>query len=102
MNLNESVFEKATADNDQEIKEKRDHKGKPISKIFKRLGGLLFFECPVGYIYNDTNMIIELLTMEEKPPLIFKGTWLDQPYWYIEAVQIYHQERNKWLAAQKT
>lgn len=101
MNLKESVIETATEDNIQELKEKKDHRGKKINKVFSKLGGLYFYECPLGWFTIETNTLISLLTAEEKPPKIFPGTWLDQPHWYIEAKQIYNQLKNKWLQEQQ-
>ena len=81
---------------------KKDHRGKPVKKVFTKLGGLRFYECPVGWITFETNSIINVLTLEEKPAKIYPGTWVDQPHWYIQAKQLYSQAKNKWqLEAQK-
>ncbi len=99
--LKESVFEKATEDNRQEINGKKDNRGKTITKVFNKLGGLYFYECPLGWITAETNIIINLLTAEENPVKIFPGTWIEQPHWYIEAKQLYNQAKNKWLQQPK-
>lgn len=102
LNLIESVIESgnATEDNRQELEGARDHRGKKISKVAPALGGLYFYECPLGWITAETNIIIQQLTYEENPPLIFQGTWLDQPQWYIEAVQIYNTKKHEWRSQQ--
>lgn len=101
LNLKESVIDNTTEDNRQELREKRDHRGKKISKVSPNLAGLRFYECPTGWISSETNTLIQLLTSEDSPPKIFPGTWLNQPHWYIEAKQIYNIEKNKWLQAPK-
>jgi hypothetical protein len=65
------------------------------------MGGLYFYECPVGWLSLETNIIMQQLTHEEKPPRIYSGTWGDQPQWYIEAIQIYNKIKTEWLLKQK-
>jgi hypothetical protein len=92
---------KWTEDNRQEIDEAKDNRGKPIAKVFSNISGLSFYECPLGWITQDTNTLIHLLTLEENPTKIYPGNWIDQPQWWIEAKQIYNQEKHKWQQAQK-
>ena len=100
MMLAESVIDIVTEHNIQELA-KLDHRGKKISKVSPNLGGLRFYECPLGWITRDTNIIIQLLTFEKSPTFIFHGTWIDQPTWYVESVQIYNLMKYEWLKKQK-
>lgn len=58
-----------------------------------KLPDFKLYECPLTWITKDTYKILELLFLEENPTRIFPGTWLDQPKWWIEAIQIYKTEK---------
>lgn len=72
-------------------------KRKKHRKVSPNLGGLKFYECPNGWLTYETNLLIDNLTIEEKPPKLYTGTWNDQPVWWIESIKIYNAERAKWL-----
>jgi hypothetical protein len=74
----------------------RKKNAKHAPKVF-RFKDLRLYECPVSYITNETRILLELLFSEEHPPFIFPGGWLDQPVWWIEAIQIYKTEKKQWL-----
>jgi len=77
----------------QDIKDKfKTRNGKFPTTVWK-LGELKLYECPLTWITADTYKILELLFIEENPTRIFQGTWLDQPKWWLEAIQIYKHEK---------
>jgi hypothetical protein len=75
-----------------DLKSKLPHKGKFPAAVFK-LGNIKLYECPLTWISKDTSKIMKMLFLEDNPPLIFPGTWLDQPQWYMESIHIYRNEK---------
>jgi len=73
----------------------RDIKEKKIKKVFN-LGDIRLYECPLTWITRETNLIIEqIFLIAESPVLLYPGTWLDQPNWFVEAFNIYKKERQR-------
>jgi len=57
------------------------------------LSDLRLYECPLTYITPETWEVIRMVyLMEDSKQLLFDGGWSEQPYWLIEAVQMYKAE----------
>jgi hypothetical protein len=71
---------------------KEELKAKGVGKVF-RLGDLRLYECPLSYISADTVEIMRLVyLMDGSGRLLHTGGWGAQPYWLIEAYEIYKSE----------
>lgn len=57
------------------------------------LGRIRLYECPLTYISRETHEIIRLIYLiEDTKELLFDGGWANQPYWLVEAFEIYKAE----------
>jgi len=64
-------------------------KKRKVKKVWK-LGDIRLYECPLSWISQDTNMIIDQIFLTvDTPALFFPGAWSDQPAWFVEAWKIY-------------
>lgn len=69
-----------------------EHADRYALKVF-RLGGLRLYECPISYVTIDTAEMMRLVyLMAGSQGLLHAGGWGDQPYWLVEAYEIYHAE----------
>ncbi len=76
---------------------KEELKAAGAKKVF-RLGQLRLYECPLSYIGADTAEMMRLVyLMDGSGSLIHPGGWGAQPYWLIEAHEIYKSETFKEL-----
>jgi len=67
-------------------------KDKGAKKVIS-LGGIRLYECPLTFITPDTWEMMRLAYMvEDSKRLLHEGEWGMQPYWLIEAVEIYKAE----------
>lgn len=70
----------------------REIKKKKASKVFS-LGRIRLYECPLSYIAPETYELIRLVYLiNESGVLLHEGGWGNQPYWLIEAYEIYKVE----------
>ena len=70
-----------------------EHKVKKAGKIWG-LGDIRLYECPLTYITAETNEIAsQCYRTEDSKRLLFQGEWAEQPYWFIEAVDIHKAEQ---------
>ena len=70
-------------------------------KVFS-LGDVRLYECPFSLITRETQELIRLcFLVEETGQLLFNGGWAEQPYWLIEAFEIYKMEIGLWQAKEK-
>lgn len=91
-NLKDSGVTEYTPDINQDLAEKKQ------KKVWN-LGDIRLYECPISWITNETNIIIDqLFLVAEGQGLLFPGTWLEQPNWFVEAWNIYKSERNDSLS----
>ena len=75
-----------------DLKSKIKYKGAFPETVWK-LGDLKLYECPLTWITRETALLMKWLCFEEKPVKVFPGEWIDQPVWYIEAIEILNSER---------
>jgi len=69
-----------------------EHREKGAKKVIS-LGGIRLYECPLTFITPDTWEMMRLAYMvEDSKRLLHEGEWGMQPYWLIEAVEIYKAE----------
>lgn len=62
------------------------------------LGNLRLYECPVSYITFDTSALMRLVFLvEDSGVLLHGGGWAEQPYWLVEAVEIYRMEKASFI-----
>lgn len=55
------------------------------------------FECPISWITKETSQVLEVVTLAvDSGYLLFSGGWGKQPYWFVEAYQIYKEEVARW------
>jgi len=81
---------KAITEWTDEIKD--EIKDKKATKVFS-LGDIRLYECPYTYIANDTWEIIRLCYfIDDTKHLLFSGGWSEQPFWLMEAWEIYKTE----------
>lgn len=67
-------------------------KEKGAKKVIS-LGDIRLFECPLTYITSETWEMMRLAYMvEDSKRLLHEGEWGAQPYWLVEAVEIYKAE----------
>lgn len=89
------AVEEYTDDIKQEIQQKN------LKKIYN-LGGLRFYTCPVSYITQDTAEIIRMVYLcEASGHLLYGGGWADQPFWFVEAYEMYKAENMKYIESMK-
>lgn len=71
----------------------KEHKLKKVAPLGSGKRYMRLYECPVTYITQDTRDIIQLLyTIENTNHLLFEGGLARQPYWLIEALEIFKTE----------
>lgn len=65
---------------------------KRAAKVFS-LGGLRLYECPLSYITLETAAVVRLVyLLDSTGHLLFTGGWAMQPYWLVEAYEIFKCE----------
>lgn len=70
-------------------------------KVFS-LGEIRFYECPLTAISAETFELIRVVyLLESSGRLFFDGGWADQPYWLVEAYEIYKMETFEYLKGRK-
>lgn len=75
----------------------RELKDKGARKVFS-LGELRLYECPLSYISRDTHEIMRAVFLSaEGGRLLFSGGWAEQAYWFVEAIEIFKIERERFL-----
>ena len=80
---------------------KEELKEKKADKVFS-LGNLRFYECPLSYIETDTWDIIRLVfLMNATGELLYNGGLGEQPYWLVEAYEMYKTELSRYLSSIK-
>lgn len=88
------VVKNYTADINDELKIKECDKVFPLS-------GLRFYECPTSYMIDIDPEIKELIRLcylhESSKQLLFSGGIVDQPYWFIEAIELLSGEVSRSL-----
>ncbi|HHL40892.1 MAG TPA: hypothetical protein ENJ37_10335 [Deltaproteobacteria bacterium] len=63
------------------------------SKVFS-MGGLRLYECPLSYITPETCDLMRMVfVMEATGALLLAGGVGDQPFWLVEALEIYGSEK---------
>lgn len=84
---------RAVDDYSPEVKEELlSHKA---GKVFS-LKGIRLYECPLSYITRDSfDLMRSVCLIGPSGRLLMKGGWADQPYWFIEAYEIYKEESAK-------
>lgn len=61
-------------------------------KVFS-LGTIRLYECPVSYLSGDTREIIRLVyLLEDTGNMLHAGGWAEQPFWLIQAFEIFKRE----------
>jgi len=93
---------RAVTEYSEEIKEELKEKG--AEKVFS-LGDIRLYECPLTYIEGETWEVIRLGYLIEdtkvllygggwgdQPTLLYGGGWGDQPTWLVEAFEIFKSE----------
>ena len=67
---------------------------KGAQKVFG-LGDIRLYECPLSYLTEDTHCLMRLVFLiEETGCLYYAGGWAEQPYWLVEAFEMYKAERS--------
>lgn len=66
------------------------------TKVFNLENGkdiIRLYECPLTYITRETGELIKLLYLyEDTKQFLYSGGIAEQPYWFIEAIDIFKQE----------
>jgi len=61
------------------------------------LHGVRLFECPVGWISQETHEIMRaIFLVEQTGRLLWPGEWADQPAWLVQAFEIYGSLKAEW------
>lgn len=69
-----------------------EHGGKGAQKVFS-VGGIRLYECPLSYITDETSRLMRMVFLiDGTGHLPFSGGWADQPYWLVEAFEVYKIE----------
>jgi hypothetical protein len=56
-------------------------------------GTIRLYECPLTYVTQETNELIRVLyLMDNTNQMFFEGSLNDQPYWLVEAYDIFKTE----------
>ncbi|MBI5586818.1 MAG: hypothetical protein HY889_00450 [Deltaproteobacteria bacterium] len=64
------------------------------------LGNLRLYECPVSYLSEETAELMKVVFLiDSTGQLLFEGAWADQPFWLVEAYEIYGTEKGKFTDA---
>lgn len=72
-----------------------EHKEKKAGKL-PSLGDLRMYVCPPLWITKDTRDLIDsVFIFDDMRLLPFRGTWTEQPAWFIQAFKIYKSELSK-------
>lgn len=73
-----------------------EHRVKKANKVVSLPGGIRLYECPVSYLTQDTHDIMNIVyLMESTNSLYYDGAIADQPFWLIEAFNIFKKETLK-------
>lgn len=71
---------------------KAELKDKGAKKVFS-LSGLRLYECPLSYITEETAALARLCyLMDDSKRLLFGDGWGGQPFWLVEAYEVYKGE----------
>lgn len=72
-----------------------EHAEKGARKVFS-LGDIRLYECPLSYITEETSELIRLVSLvDASGHLLHDGGLGGQPFWLIEAYEIYRNERTR-------
>lgn len=72
-----------------------EHKEKKAGKL-PPLGNLRMYVCPPLWFTKDTLSLIDAVFLFGDMGLLpFRGTWTEQPAWFIKAFKIYKSELSK-------
>lgn len=78
-----------------------EHRIKSAQKVLS-LGDIRFYECPLSYISADSRELIRMVFLSEATGALPCRDGLgQQPYWFIEAVEIGGFERAAYLQRKK-
>lgn len=70
-----------------------EHAEKGVLKVFS-LGDIRLYECPLSYFTEETLEVIRLVSLiDASGHLLHEGGWGGQPFWLLEAYEIYRNER---------
>jgi len=68
---------------------------KAAKKVFG-LGNLRLYECPLTYITEDTAEVMRLVYLADGTGHLMRPGGLgDQPCWFLEAIEIFKQEKRR-------
>ncbi len=69
-----------------------EHRKGSAHKVFT-LGDIRLYECPLSYITHETWEILRMVyIVRHYGHLPFDGGWGNQPYWFVEAMEIFQVE----------
>ena len=64
------------------------------------LGDIRLYECPLSYLTEETAELMRVVFMiDSTGQLLFEGGWADQPFWLVEAYEIYRTEKARFTDA---
>jgi hypothetical protein len=71
----------------------KKHNLKKVAPLDNGKQCIRLYECPASYITHDTSDIIRLLyTIENTNYLLFDGGLAKQPYWLVQAMELFNIE----------
>jgi hypothetical protein len=74
--------------------------GKKVISIVNAGQALRFYECPLSWIEEETSELIRIVRLTHDTNLLpLAGGWMDQPYFFVEAYQIFDHELAAWREA---
>ena len=72
-----------------------EHKEKNASKVFT-VGRIRLYECPENYLTFETRELMNLFFLSENTgKMLFDGGIVDQPYWFIELMNMGKSQINE-------
>lgn len=75
-----------------------EHNPPKVAVVRNKEDIIRMYECPTSYVTMDTINIVQLVYMiDSTGHLLYEGGLANQPYWLIEAMDIYKRESSlKW------
>ncbi len=66
------------------------------------MGDARLYECPLSFLTDDTREIIRLVyLLEDTGNMLNAGGWAEQPFWLIQAFEIFKTETSRQLKEKK-